>query len=80
MAIDALKIESSSSTPSSIVARTPFTLTTILINVHDDTIEVLEYCYYFPYQVQWIHENDHIRSYDKYKSLNILAKLFSKSP
>ena len=64
MAIDALKIRSSISQPF-IIAGTPFTLTTTIENAHEDSIEVLQYIYNLPYQVQWILDVAYGQAYTK---------------
>ena len=79
MAIDALKVVSSISSPC-IVAGKPFTITITITNAHDDKVEILEYFYHIPYQVQWIHDNNYDKTYEELQKRNLVTRLFSKSP
>ena len=55
MPTDALKIRTS--VPQGVViAGRPFTLTTTVTNPYDQPIEIINYGYQVPYQVQWIHD------------------------
>lgn len=75
MAIDALKIKSSISR-SFVIAGNPFTITTTVTNVHDDEIEVIEYFYHIPFQVQWINDGNYRDAYKELQKKNFFLRLF----
>jgi len=55
MPTDALKVRTS--VPQGVViAGRPFTLSTMVTNTYEQTIEIISYGYQVPYQVQWINE------------------------
>lgn len=79
MTVNALKVATSVS-GSFITAGTPFTISTSVTNAHDEKIEILEYYYHIPYQVQWIHEANYGKAYEQLQSRNALARFFTRSP
>lgn len=79
MAIAALKVVTSLNS-SFITAGTPFTITTEVTNAHDEKVEILEYFFHIPYQVQWIHDPNYDKAYEELQQRNPLGRWFAKSP
>ena len=79
MSIDAVKIETTIAQPF-VVAGTPFSLTTTVTNAHEDSIEIIQYVYHIPYQVQWINDVDFATEFGKFQETSFVRRLFSRSP
>ena len=62
-----------------VVAGTPFSLTTTVENAHEDDIEILEFLYHIPYQVQWINDIGYSDAYNKLRDNPWYKKLISSS-
>lgn len=75
MSIDALKIATTIS-QRFIISGQPFTITTAVTNAHEDPIELKQFFYHIPYQVQWIHTDEYWKSFEKYRGSSFLARLF----
>ena len=67
MTVDAVRIQTSIAQPF-VVAGSPFSLTTKITNLHEEEVEIIEYFYHIPYQVQWIHDNDYGKAYETYRA------------
>ena len=52
-----------------VVAGAPFSLTTTIENAHEDVIDILEFAYHIPYQVQWILDVSYSKEFEQMRSV-----------
>lgn len=52
-----------------VVAGTPFSLTTTVENAHEEAIDILQFLYHIPYQVQWIHDMNYDKAFEQARSI-----------
>jgi hypothetical protein len=62
-----------------VIAGTPFSLTTTVENVHEEKIDILEFLYHIPYQVQWIHDNIFTEAYEATQKRKWFLRWFPSS-
>lgn len=78
MPIDALKVRTT--VPQGVViAGRPFTLTTTVTNTYEQPIEIINYGYQVPYQVQWINEFTFNTEFAKRSVYSPFRRLFTSS-
>lgn len=62
-----------------VVAGMPFSLTTTVENAHEEEVEILEYFYHIPYQVQWIHDAKYDTAYEEQRRAPWYRRIFMSS-
>lgn len=63
-----------------VVAGTPFSLTTTVENAHEEAIDILEFAYHIPYQVQWINDTNYNNAFEQVRSMPWYCRPFHASP
>jgi hypothetical protein len=63
-----------------VIAGTPFSLTTTVENAHEEKIDILEFLYHIPYQVQWIHDVNYNKAFEEHRSIPRLLRLLRTTP
>jgi hypothetical protein len=63
-----------------VVAGTPFSLTTTVENAHEGSIELIEFGYHIPYQMQWISESNFNTSFAEIRKIPFYLRPFKPSP
>lgn len=79
MSVSAVKIKVTIAQPF-VIAGTPFSITTIIENAHEETIDVLEFMYHIPYQMQWIHDEKYYAEFGKMYGIPWYKKILQPSP
>jgi len=79
MSTAAIKIKVTIAQPF-VVAGTPFSLTTTVENSHEEPIELIEFSYHIPYQMQWISEHLYNVSFEERRQLPFYSRMFKSSP
>ncbi len=74
MSTAAVKIEVTIAQPFA-VAGEPFSLTTSIENAHEESIEITEFLYHVPYQMQWISDAKFDEAYDGRRNRNLARRL-----
>lgn len=78
MPTDAIKIKTS--IPQGVViAGRPFSLTTTVTNPYEDPIEIMNYMYHIPYQVQWISDAAYDQKFVEFTSYNFMRQWITPS-
>ena len=78
MASAALKINASIAQPF-VIAGSPFSITTTIENAHEEAVEIVQFFYHIPHQVQWIHEGEYQAQWAKYAQLPFYRRPLNKS-
>lgn len=78
MSTTAVKIKVTIAQPF-VIAGQPFSLTTSLENAHEELIEVVEFLYHIPYQVQWIMDVKYDAAFEESRSANLVRRLMRAS-
>lgn len=78
MATDAIKIKTTVPQGVAIAGR-PFSLTTTVTNPYDQPIEIMNYTYFVPYQVQWIHDLTFDQKFSEFSTRSFVRQWFAAS-
>jgi hypothetical protein len=78
MSTAAVKIKVSIAQPF-VIAGTPFSLTTTVENVHEEKIEILQFIFHIPYQMQWIHDQKFDAAYETTQNRKWFLRWFPSS-
>lgn len=79
MSVSAVKIKVTIAQPF-VIAGTPFSITTIIENAHEETIDIIEFLYHIPYQMQWIHDEKYYAEFGKMDGIPWYKKIIQSSP
>jgi hypothetical protein len=78
MSVSAVKIKVTIAQPF-VIAGTPFSITTTVENAHEATIDILEFMYHIPYQMQWIDDAKYNAEFVKMDTTSWYKKLIPTS-